>query len=387
MIDRLACSRQGVPALLDGNDFMCDRCRESRDMVCSNCTTWEHACATSSGTKLKESVETLARYLVKEAQLAAQGDGAVATMTAGVAKASCVIILCSRAYKLSSSCRAESLHASKVNKPIFCLKCEEWDSDGWLKSFMKGKTTLDYRDESQLDEVFTGLQDVLGPPPETVSLSRTRSALSRTRSMSFDAMTDGSSKANRLRAAPSGVRFSRTTSSRKEDGDESQSSGSALVTDDTTLQEKVLEPFAPKKGTSASLNDDRSVPDPGAGNAELTRSVSRTSTRSTFSSVRSSDLGRQKRKLPSSGSSPALRPQPSVSPTISAQPSSVSQLLGSSNQSGLVFALDDGEEDMPPNLSTISRTQSVVSVHEHIDLLHKSVNAQKDAELMPWDKF
>ena len=93
MIDRLACSRQGVPALLDSNDFMCDRCRESRDMVCSNCTTWEHACATSSGTKLKESVETLARYLVKEAQLAAQGDGAVATMTAGVAKASCVIIL------------------------------------------------------------------------------------------------------------------------------------------------------------------------------------------------------------------------------------------------------------------------------------------------------
>ena len=36
---------------------------------------------------------------------------------------------------------------------------------------------------------------------------------------------------------------------------------------------------------------------------------------------------------------------------------------------------------MVSNLSTISRTQSMVSVHEHIDLLHKSVNAQKDAEL------
>ena len=32
-------------------------------------------------------------------------------------------------------------------------------------------------------------------------------------------------------------------------------------------------------------------------------------------------------------------------------------------------------------MSTIGLTQSTVSIHEHIELVHKSVNAAKDAEL------
>jgi hypothetical protein len=41
MIDRLACSRQGVVAGFNVDDFMCVKCRDSRDEVCMDCTNWE----------------------------------------------------------------------------------------------------------------------------------------------------------------------------------------------------------------------------------------------------------------------------------------------------------------------------------------------------------
>eukprot|EP01043_Picozoa_sp_COSAG02_P049549 COSAG02_NODE_4986_length_4749_cov_4.965806_4_plen_437_part_00 len=367
MIDRLACSRQGVPALLDTTDFMCDGCRNSRDMVCPECSKWERACATTSGAKLKESVETLARYLVKENQLAGRGDAAVTSMTAGVAKASCVIVLCSKAYKLSPSCRAESLHASAENKRILCLKCEEWESDGWLNAFMSDKTTVDYRSEGQLDEIFARLQEALGPPPEPQSLSRTKSALSRSRSRSID--SEHSSKLRRARSiTTAAIRFSHQSSngSSKEDAG-SQSSGSALVTDDT-VKEKA-EPFAIGKSLRA-----------GAG--EIAQMLSQASAKSSAGSSSNSDSTRKKGGLPVP-SSPALGPRTSVSPAISAinsarAPPSPSKLTSPS------FALDEDEAEMGrdgSNMSTVSRTQSMVSMHEHIELLHKSVNATKNAEL------
>jgi hypothetical protein len=368
MIDRLACSRQGVPALLDTNDFMCDHCRESRDMVCPECTKWERACATQSGAKLKESVETLARYLVKENQLAGRGDAAVASMTARVGKASCVIVLCSRAYKLSPSFRAESLHASSENKRVICLKCEEWESDGWLKNFMTDKPTVDYRSEGQLDEVFATLQEALGPPPETLSLTRTKSALSRSRSrsISMDGSSESSSKLHRVRSVTNAaVRFSRQSGngSSKEDSG-SQSSGSALAED--TAKEKA-EPFAIRKSQSAG--------------ADLSRILSRASTKPSAGSSGSSDSARKKGGL-SVPSSPAVRPHTPVSPAMSALSSLRAPPSTSSKPTSLAFALDDDEADMGgPNMSTISRTQSIVSMHEHIELVHRSVNATKDAEL------
>lgn len=81
-------------------------------------------------------------------------------------------------------------------------------------------------------------------------------------------------------------------------------------------------------------------------------------------------------------SSPALGPLTPGSPAISAFTSARAPPLSSPQQSDLAaFALGDEEDTGGPNLSGISRTESAVSVHEHIQLLHKSVNAQKDAEL------
>ena len=411
MIDRLACSRQGVPALLDTNDFMCDLCRESRDMVCSQCTNWERACATASGARLRESVETLARYLSRENQLAGRGDAAVATMTARVAKASCVIVLCSRAYKLSPSCRTESLHASSVNKPVICVSCEDWEIDGWLKNFVaKAKSAISYRNESQIDEVFVALQDALEPHTET--LRRTKSALSRSRSMSTDrsdalsrttsrrstrifldsdnALEGGdeprhhASKLQRTRSATTAaVRFSHphTNHSSSKDDSGSQSSGSALATDDTAKAN--AEPFAPKevfkKGQRAGASGGAANPAHIA--AELSRSISRASTRSAVSALHNSDAARKTGVL-TVPSSPALGPLTPGSPAISAFTSARAPPLSSPQQSDLAaFALGDEEDTGGPNLSGISRTESAVSVHEHIQLLHKSVNAQKDAEL------
>ena len=187
MIDRLACSRQGVMAGLDTEDFVCDLCRDSRDAACLDCTDWERALATPSGPKLQESVETLARYLVKENQLAGRGD-TVTEMTAGVAKASAVVVLCSRAYKLSPSSRTEAQHAVALNKPIVCVNCEDWEGDGWLKQFMADKPTADCYGDSMLEEAFELLVEQLGPPPEA-KLRQSKSSFSgRTRSS-----TNGSS--------------------------------------------------------------------------------------------------------------------------------------------------------------------------------------------------
>ena len=117
MIDRLACSRQGVVAGLDVEDFVCDLCRDSRDQVCYECCSWERVLATASGTQMRESVETLARYITKESQLASGGD-TVGTMTEGVAKASSVIVLCSKDYKFSPAARTEAMHAKTLGKHV-----------------------------------------------------------------------------------------------------------------------------------------------------------------------------------------------------------------------------------------------------------------------------
>ena len=117
MIDRLACSRQGVVAGLDVEDFVCDLCRDSRDQVCYECCSWERILATPSGTRMRESVETLARYITKESQLASGGD-TVGTMTEGVAKASSVIVLCSKDYKFSPAARTEAMHAKTLGKHV-----------------------------------------------------------------------------------------------------------------------------------------------------------------------------------------------------------------------------------------------------------------------------
>lgn len=429
MIDRLACSRQGVPAMLDTQDFTCDGCRESRDRVCMECTNWKRACATPSGPRLKDSVETLARYLLKENQLAGRGAAAVTTMTEGVAKASNVIVLCSKAYKLSPTCRSEALHATSMGKSIFCIKTEDWEGDGWLKAFMKDKTTAMFYDDSQLDAAFAALQESIGPAPETAKLSRSRSSLSRTRSKSTDSAnmtrqsTESStvsrkssrflldaesvddergsvtlgSKMRRVHsvttAAAAAVRFSQAagglggSSTGSKDDSGSQSSGSALAHEESERDKEKREPFAsvgPKtRGKSKSFDAASN------GGAELQRSISRTSS-GTTSSLKHGGAGQQHRASPSPVVAPRTPVSPSNPPARSSSSSVPSFRLG-----------DGGGEEMSPrssgdetfdgasihssSLATEGggpgRTHSTISVHDHIELLHTSITAKKDAEL------
>jgi hypothetical protein len=267
MIDRIACSRQGVMATMNiQQDFTCDKCRGTRDEVCEVCTNWKRAIATSSGNLLKKAVETLAIYVAKHDQQAA-GKDAIATMTEAVGKSSCVILLCNKEYKQSPACRAEAEFAARLGKPLIAVMTEDWQPDGWLKNSIKDANQIQLFEHDQLDAAFTAISRALGPSPKQ-SLIKNSSRVATWRSSqrtSFrsdlsgelatadvDARAGGSAAATKFRRAGSAV----LRSSRHRDRPRTKITNSASLDELGRVSSFATEPV---KSTSPALHRVNSV--------------------------------------------------------------------------------------------------------------------------------
>eukprot|EP01047_Picozoa_sp_COSAG01_P003433 COSAG01_NODE_102_length_26290_cov_94.760299_5_plen_1064_part_00 len=200
MIDRIACSKQGAVHYLDREDFVCDACRNSRGLICENCSNWERAKQTSSGKLLLTLVQELSVYLQQEWIMLRGVD--VDNVMLEASKASCVVMLANSQFKLSHSCRTEVQHAHSLDKPLITLLTEEhWTPDGWLEQMIPQGTTahpagipLVDRDadfEGALAALIAELGD-LGIPVQrqSTALSQRRRRLSRHCSSSLKSNAD-----------------------------------------------------------------------------------------------------------------------------------------------------------------------------------------------------
>ena len=211
MIERLSFSRQGVPSFFDTADFVCDKCRTTRDIVCEDCTDWSRAMQTGSAHKLKESVGTLARYLSKESQLASVGNQLVGRSLDGIAKASTVVMLQSNEFKKSASCRTQALHAKKHNKPVIAVEVDGFQPHGWLQS-LPMQHRLQGSSKSGFEATVKELLEQLGAPPDTLlprqQLSkRSQSFSNRSQSRRIVLIDDGDSDDELPDASPASRHF------------------------------------------------------------------------------------------------------------------------------------------------------------------------------------
>eukprot|EP01051_Picozoa_sp_SAG22_P008083 SAG22_NODE_596_length_8727_cov_107.360338_9_plen_651_part_00 len=140
VIDRVACSVQGVMAHMDLAHFVCRSCETTRDQICVDCSNPENAFAGPSGSSFSEALEQLSAYTHRQSRTLGCWDAqSTKVLVQAVHKAEVVILLVSNAYKISQACRTQAEHARKTGKHLIPVVVDTnfRSSDGaWLAALM-----------------------------------------------------------------------------------------------------------------------------------------------------------------------------------------------------------------------------------------------------------